>query len=99
VSEPKKPCEHLNFRANVEVNRLEKGEGGPVYRYQADIRITCDECGLPFRFIGLPAGMDLNGAAVSIDGLEGRFAIAPKGEVLTPLESTDIQGFTVRRTS
>lgn len=90
------PCEHNNFLADVDVNRLEN-KHGEIHRYQADVRIKCTECGLPFRFIGLPAGMDLNGAAVSIDGQEARLAIAPKGEVLTPLEDTDIHGFTVRR--
>jgi hypothetical protein len=44
-----------------------------------------------------PVGMDLTGAAVSIDGQEGRFAILPKGEVMTPLEDTECGGFTVRR--
>lgn len=83
-------CEHRNFEATVEVNRLE-GSG----RFNADVRITCTECGTPFRFIGLPAGVDLNGAAVSVDGTEARLAIAPKGEVITPLEG--VGGFTVRR--
>jgi len=73
-------CEHRDFEASVEVNRLED-----TGRFNADVRIKCVECGTPFRFIGLPAGVDLNGAAVSIDGTEGRFAIAAKG------------GFTVRR--
>ncbi len=92
-------CPHLNFFTDVSVGRLQKSESDPtIHRYQADIRIICEDCKLPFRFIGLPAGIDLNGAAVSIDGTEGRFAIAPKGEVLTPLESTEVQGFTVRKT-
>ena len=33
---------------------------------------------------------------LSVDGAEGRFAIAPKGEVMTPLDGPT--GFTVRRT-
>ncbi|HKB35360.1 MAG TPA: hypothetical protein VKD72_02835 [Gemmataceae bacterium] len=39
--------------------------------------IRCEQCGTPFRFIGLPAGLGLNGAAVSVDGTEARLAIAP----------------------
>ena len=85
-------CEHKDFAAEVEVNRLED-----VNRFSADVRIRCNECGQPFRFIGLPTGLDLNGASVSIDGTEARLAIAPKGEVVTPLEG--IQGFTARRTA
>ncbi len=89
-------CEHNNFSAEVDVNRLEKGNGGPIHRYQADIRIKCTECGVPMRFIGLPAGTDLNGACTSINAEEGRFAIAPKGEVLSSLEGAPI-GFSVRK--
>lgn len=90
--EPPSPaeCDHRQFDATVTVNRLED-----TGRFNADIRIKCVVCGTPFRFIGLPAGVDQNGAAVSIDGTEGRFAIAPKGQVITPLEG--LGGFTVRR--
>lgn len=86
-------CQHEIFDAQVTVNRLED-----TGRFNADVRIVCQQCNTPFRFIGLPAGLDLNGAAVSIDGCEARLAIAPKGEVVAPLESTEVQGFTVRRT-
>ena len=88
-------CEHNSFRCDVTVNRLPEVEGGPVQRYNAVVRIVCEDCNVPFRFIGLPAGSDLNGAAVSIDGTEARLAIAPKGEVITPLEG--VTGFTARR--
>lgn len=85
-------CDHHNFFADVTVNRLE--DAG---RFQADVRIRCKDCGTPFRFIGLPAGLDLNGAAVSVDGTEGRFAIAPKGQVVTPIDPDAVGGFTIRR--
>jgi len=89
VPDPK--CEHKDFNATVAVNRIEdKG------RYIAEIRITCAECGAPFRFIGLPGGLDLNGATTNIDGTEGSFAIAPRSQVLTPLTGTT--GFTSRAT-
>src|SRR4051812_43328330 len=70
-----KACKHEGFACNCEVSRLED-----IGRFTVAITIKCDQCGLPFRFIGLPAGVDLNGAAVSIDGCEARLAIAPKGE-------------------
>lgn len=85
-------CDHKNFIASVEVNRLDD-----ISRFTADVRIQCVDCGTPFRFIGLPAGIDLNGASVSVDGTEARLAIAPKGEVLSEIEGGDV-GFTVRRT-
>jgi hypothetical protein len=85
-------CEHMNFEADVVVNRLED-----TGRFNADVRIKCVECGVPFRFIGLPYGLDLNGAACSVDGTEGRFAIAPKGEVLAMTDRESVGGFTVRK--
>lgn len=85
------PCEHKDFEADVTVNRLED-----TGRFSADVRIKCVGCGTPFRFIGLPTGLDLNGAAVSVDGTEARLAVAPKGEVLTVLDQ-GVTGFTVRR--
>jgi len=89
-------CVHEMMTSSVTVNRI-ANDAGVIVRYQADVTITCEQCSTKFRFIGLPAGLDLNGAAVSVDGCEGRFAIAPKGEVLSELEGTPI-GFTVKRT-
>lgn len=86
-------CKHENFFVSATVNRLED-----VGRFCADIRITCEDCGTPMRFLGLPAGVDLNGASVSVDGEEARLSIAPKGEVVSELEGTPI-GFTVRKES
>ena len=91
-------CEHHTFGAEVDVNRLPQKEGGPVKRYCADVRIKCVDCGLPFRFIGLPAGLDLNGAATSVNAEEARLAIAPKGQVVSVLEG-GVTGFSVRNES
>lgn len=65
-------CKHQDFRANVTVNRLE--DSG---LFNADIRIDCANCGEPFKFVGLPAGVNLRGAMVSPDIVEARLAIAP----------------------
>jgi hypothetical protein len=84
-------CTHENYAAEVDENRLE--DSG---RFQADVRIKCANCGLPFRFIGLPAGLDLNGAATSPDATEARLAIAPKGEVVNMIEGAPM-GFSIRK--
>lgn len=89
-------CEHHNFAAEVDVNRLPEKEGGPILRYSADVRIKCADCGLPFRFIGLPAGLDLNGAATSVNAEEARLAIAPKGQVISVVEG-GVTGFSIRK--
>lgn len=64
-------CEHKSFEAKFEVNRFEDG------RFQADIGLRCVDCKLPFKFLGLPMGLDFSGAAVSYDGCEARMAVWP----------------------
>ena len=88
--EPK--CLHENFIADVAVNRIESN----ILRFMADVTVKCSTCGSPFRFIGLPTGLDLNGACVSADGQEARLAIAPANEVYSILEDR-CTGFTIRK--
>jgi len=44
-------CEHENFGALVEVNRLQ-GRSGDTEGYKADITVTCTDCGEPFTWMG-----------------------------------------------
>jgi hypothetical protein len=83
-------CHHHVFDAQVEVNRIED-----IGRFTADVRITCRECGVPMRFLGLPLGLDYNSATVSFDGLEARLGIHPKDETVPPIRG--VEGFSIRR--
>lgn len=85
-------CKHENFHANVKVFRL-----SDTGRFQADVTINCEQCGEPFRFLGLPAGVDTDGAAVSADGTEARLAIGTKETVANIIDGNCPVGFTVRR--
>lgn len=87
-------CEHKDFDALVKVNRLE--DSG---RFNAEVSIKCTECGEPFRFLGLPCGLDLNGAAVSADGEEACLAIGTAETVANIMDGNCPVGFTVRRES
>lgn len=71
-----KQCGHHDFHAQCHFIRLED-----IGKFMLEIRIRCTECETPFQFVGLPAGLNLSGATVSVDGLEGNFAIAPAGTV------------------
>lgn len=70
-------CEHHNFNCAVSINRLSHEEGGPITGYSADICVTCSDCGLPFRFLGVPAGNDYTAPRVSVDGRELRAPLEP----------------------
>lgn len=74
-------CKHEDFHAKVGVARLEDSGG-----FMAEITIKCAQCGLPFQFLGLPPGLDMQGATVGIDGLEARIAIVPQGSRPNPLQ-------------
>lgn len=66
------PCEHKNFRAHVSVNRLEDLGG-----FIADVRVECAECGLPFSFLGVSAGLSFERPTVSVDGCELHAPLEP----------------------
>lgn len=74
-------CKHMQFDASVAVARLED-----TGRFMAEITVKCRDCGEPFQFLGLEPGLDMQGARVSVDGLEANMAIAPNSQVMSPLQ-------------
>lgn len=81
MTKKQKKCPHLKFKANIKVNRLED-----IGRFTADVTVHCLDCEIPFQFLGLLPGVDLNGARVSVNGQEAHLAIAPEGTHPTALE-------------
>lgn len=90
----KAKCKHVNFIADVEVNRLTNKDGEEVLNISACIKIHCSDCGVKLKFRGLPMGLDLNGAAVSADGTEARLAVFPANEA-RPVDSKGPSGFNI----
>lgn len=70
-------CGHASFHSIARVGRLTQVEGGPVTGYTLDLTVKCVNCGLPFRFIGLPAGSSPFQPMRSADGLELRAPLEP----------------------
>jgi hypothetical protein len=60
-------------------------------RYMCEVKLKCVDCGQPFRFMGLPLGLNMNGAAMGLDGLEARLAIMPADRIPHPLQG--VTGF------
>lgn len=69
-------CEHKEFEAECDVNRLTEKEGGKVSGYVADIRIRCAECGARMQFVGVAQGLSYQRPMASADGLELRAPLA-----------------------
>lgn len=74
-------CDHPDFKARVDVGRLTDCFG-VVTSYMAEIQVHCTACGTRFRFLGLPGGFHLAGAAVSVDGYDAAIAITPGDDVI-----------------
>lgn len=81
-------CAHKNFGADCKVARLE--DSG---RFLLEVQVSCTDCGTPFQFLGLPPGLNVDGARVSLDGLEATLGICPQGVRPNPLQ--ELVGYTV----
>ena len=86
-------CEHNNFHADVKVGRILKHDTDSVPSgYLAEIRVHCVDCGLPFVFQGVEAGMLFTKPMASPDGQELRAPLRPKNCEILPA----LPGFTMR---
>lgn len=79
-SNPDRACPHIDFAANVAVNRI-VAEGAPEdsipIAYCADITVACAGCGEPFRWTGVLAGLSPAGPRCSVDETELRAPLRP----------------------
>lgn len=87
-----KKCDHKNFEAKSNIIRLE--DSG---RFMMEVSVKCTECDTPFQFLGLPLGLNMEGAAMEVDGLEARLTIAPQGDVPHPLGNKFVKGFNIEK--
>ena len=85
-------CKH-NAKHDIKVNIIFLEDIG---RYSAEVHIKCKDCGVPFSFLGLPKGLDLEGASTDVDGTELRVAIAPGIDPLLP-PIKGVTGFSIKK--
>jgi hypothetical protein len=97
--EPDRPCRHENFAADVAVNRIGEDDPGNTTglpnHYSADIRVRCADCGEPFRWIGVPAGLSPAEPRSSADETELRAPLCPVSSSAD--FGLDAPGFTITR--
>jgi hypothetical protein len=67
-------------------------------QFSLEIRVRCSVCAERFRFLGLPLGLNLQGATMDPDGLTARLAMSPESREPHPLTG-QVQGFTVVKRS
>jgi hypothetical protein len=76
-------CKHEQFKADCRINRLED-----TGRFCIEVKVHCEQCGLPFHFPGLPHGILLNHPSVNPDKTEFRCPIIPGAAEIIPHTST-----------
>lgn len=93
---PDRACLHNEFFAQVNVARVQPDETGMPKAFVAEITIQCGECGEPFRFSGVPAGMSYAHPMVDPAETELRAPIRPASA--DPDFGMGLPGVTMRRT-
>jgi hypothetical protein len=96
TADPDRACPHENFGASVSVNRItgDAGPAAPVTAYAADITVQCEDCGEPFRWIGVQAGLMPDRPMVSVNETVLRAPLRPASA--DPDFGLGIPGFAVR---
>lgn len=90
----KEICNHKSFAAKCEVSRLVKptNKSDIADDYTMDVTVKCAECGMPFEFIGVPAGISFKHPTVSADFKELRVPIRPNTDSFATDISYDFPG-------
>lgn len=78
-------CAHSRFGCSVLVERGRRREAGEFPYFLAQVRIECSDCGTPFTFLGLPAGVNLDGACTDHSGECAILGVAPRDEVISDM--------------
>ncbi len=65
-------------------------------RWMVDIKIKCEKCGVSFKFLGLPAGLNYEKPTVDIAGTTIQLPVYPDGEEPPPLPLNGPKGFSVK---
>lgn len=78
AADPDRGCPHENFDVLACINRLTKTDDDPtVTGYSAEIKVTCRDCGEPFRWTGLDAGLSPAHPMCNVDETTLRAPIRP----------------------
>jgi hypothetical protein len=70
-------CDHPHFMTSVDVHRLTREDGGPVYAFASEFHVNCAVCGLPFAFLCPDGGVLPDRPAISVEGTELRAPMVP----------------------
>ena len=70
-------CPHTAFTSLSTVNRITSENSNLVKKFMVDLKISCFDCGVQFKFIGVSLGFNYHSPTISFDGTELRTPIEP----------------------
>jgi len=85
-------CKHEDQEMNSECTFLEDTE-----YWMVEIKIKCKKCGIAFKFMGLPAGLDYEKPTINVLGTTIHLPVHPVGEEPPPLPLNGPKGFSVKK--
>ena len=75
-------CLHEQFDTHAAIHRMAESEDGPIENYSVEFKVSCKQCGQPFRFKGVPVGLSFARPMMSPNGEELRCPIEPSDDTL-----------------
>ena len=74
-------CEHASIRATVTVVKYAEYQRDGEDNRMAEIVMRCTECGVPFRFNGVPGGVHPRAARCGVAAVQLRAPVSPALEI------------------
>lgn len=75
-------CDHTHFHQHSDFQFLADKK-----ILMLNLTLHCKDCGMPFKFVGVPAGISLSRATTSFGGNELRVPVEPAPEMIPILEA------------
>lgn len=88
-------CEHLEFEAHVDINRITDDADKHVLYLSVELNIKCKECHKAMLFNGMPMGLSPYHPATDVDGVTARLPM----EIPERSVPQNLAGFSVKRTT
>jgi hypothetical protein len=86
-------CEHNEFHASVDVQRLVNATDGPVVGYRADIKVKCGAYKTEFEWMGVNPGLNAGYPTSDLSYTELTAPLRPVGS--DPDFGLDLPGYSV----
>jgi hypothetical protein len=92
---PDRACPHEDFHVQANIGRIEPDSNGMPKAFICEISVSCQQCGEPFRFTGVPAGLSF--AHPMVDVAETTLHAPVRPASADPDFGMGLPGYAIRR--